>query len=84
MYQNLATSLAHCGIHAVKQGFIRRTQFIIWRSGAETFQIFYLLAQVASKINRDTGAAGARERSDDLTSGARITWIPPWPLALCM
>ena len=29
-------------------------------------------------MNGDIGAAGARRRTDDLTSGAGITWIPPW------
>ena len=36
--------------------------------------------QVVSKINEDPGAAGAKRRTDDLTSGAGITWIPPWQL----
>ena len=33
--------------------------------------------QVVSKINGDTGAAGARGRTEDVTSGTGLTWIPP-------
>ena len=49
-----------------------------WRSGAESALILYILVQVVREINGDAGSTGARRRTDDLISGAGITWIPPW------
>merc|ERR1712179_809721 len=51
--------------------------------------ILYILAQVVFKVNGDTGAAGARTRIDNFTSGAGITvvviyftWVVYMPLLL--